>query len=155
MNIGRNDKCLCGSGKKWKKCCMDKKIVSDIPPEFEELIKNPPPPEPFERGGFLVGRRFIDTTFQGKRVRAVGGSVYLRPIDETFQMFLLNRLAETLGSVWRDSERAKPVDEQHPLFRWFEEFEEEVKNNSRKDTDKIKSVELTGNIRALLAIAYD
>lgn len=23
-NVGRNDKCLCGSGKKYKKCCIDK-----------------------------------------------------------------------------------------------------------------------------------
>ena len=28
INIGRNDKCFCGSGKKWKKCC-GKKSNSD------------------------------------------------------------------------------------------------------------------------------
>lgn len=26
MKIGRNDPCHCGSGKKYKKCCMDKPI---------------------------------------------------------------------------------------------------------------------------------
>ena len=25
INIGRNDKCFCGSGKKYKKCCLNKK----------------------------------------------------------------------------------------------------------------------------------
>lgn len=24
MKIGRNDVCMCGSGKKYKKCCMNK-----------------------------------------------------------------------------------------------------------------------------------
>jgi hypothetical protein len=30
MDIGRNDPCLCGSGKKYKKCCMKKAEVIDI-----------------------------------------------------------------------------------------------------------------------------
>jgi hypothetical protein len=28
MKIGRNDKCFCGSGKKFKKCCMNKQITN-------------------------------------------------------------------------------------------------------------------------------
>ena len=27
VKIGRNDKCLCGSGKKYKKCCLKKELV--------------------------------------------------------------------------------------------------------------------------------
>ena len=30
MEIGRNDACLCGSGKKYKKCCMKKAQVIEI-----------------------------------------------------------------------------------------------------------------------------
>jgi uncharacterized protein YecA (UPF0149 family) len=26
-NIGRNDKCICGSGKKFKKCCLNKEVA--------------------------------------------------------------------------------------------------------------------------------
>lgn len=40
-NIGRNDPCPCGSGKKYKKCCLDKNHFSDIdffPEELERLI---------------------------------------------------------------------------------------------------------------------
>ncbi|MFH1256685.1 MAG: SEC-C domain-containing protein [Candidatus Diapherotrites archaeon] len=46
--IGRNDKCWCGSGKKFKKCCMDKmEKIEDTPFEFKEfavknLLKKPP-----------------------------------------------------------------------------------------------------------------
>src|SRR5690625_5989566 len=28
MGVGRNDLCPCGSGKKYKKCCMNNKVVS-------------------------------------------------------------------------------------------------------------------------------
>ena len=28
--LGRNDKCLCGSGKKYKKCCIDFDWTKDI-----------------------------------------------------------------------------------------------------------------------------
>ena len=28
MKVGRNDPCPCGSGKKYKKCCLGKNVVS-------------------------------------------------------------------------------------------------------------------------------
>ena len=27
IKIGRNDKCFCGSGKKYKKCCINKELI--------------------------------------------------------------------------------------------------------------------------------
>ncbi|MFO7816493.1 MAG: SEC-C metal-binding domain-containing protein, partial [Desulfovibrionales bacterium] len=30
MKVGRNDPCPCGSGKKFKKCCLEKRAVSDL-----------------------------------------------------------------------------------------------------------------------------
>jgi len=41
MKVGRNDPCPCGSGKKYKKCCMDKERV-----EEREEIKIIPAPSP-------------------------------------------------------------------------------------------------------------
>ncbi|MGE6602707.1 SEC-C metal-binding domain-containing protein [Lysinibacillus fusiformis] len=35
MAIGRNDICLCGSGKKYKKCCLRKDIIA----EKEEMLE--------------------------------------------------------------------------------------------------------------------
>jgi hypothetical protein len=34
MNIGRNNPCLCGSGKKYKKCCIDKADDADFSNPF-------------------------------------------------------------------------------------------------------------------------
>lgn len=36
---GRNDKCPCGSGKKSKKCCLDKiKALAALPPVVREQV---------------------------------------------------------------------------------------------------------------------
>ena len=39
--IGRNDKCMCGSGKKYKKCCLLKEQEQEEQErkEFEEWLK--------------------------------------------------------------------------------------------------------------------
>lgn len=42
-HIGRNDKCPCGSGKKYKKCCLNESGVLKDHHEFEFSV--PPPPE--------------------------------------------------------------------------------------------------------------
>ncbi len=40
MKISRNDPCTCGSGKKFKKCCIDKpKVVKEPGAEYLEILK--------------------------------------------------------------------------------------------------------------------
>ena len=39
MRVGRNEKCPCGSGKKYKKCCLLKKRVLEQS-QFEGIFKN-------------------------------------------------------------------------------------------------------------------
>lgn len=41
MSIGRNDPCPCGSGKKYKKCCLNR-VVQGVPPAVERLSAFPP-----------------------------------------------------------------------------------------------------------------
>ncbi|MEJ8305730.1 SEC-C metal-binding domain-containing protein [Saccharibacillus sacchari] len=42
MKIGRNDPCFCGSGKKYKKCCIDKEIAFVDSSKFADLKKADP-----------------------------------------------------------------------------------------------------------------
>ena len=37
VNVGRNDQCFCGSGKKYKKCCMNK-VESGYYQKYSEEI---------------------------------------------------------------------------------------------------------------------
>ena len=36
--VGRNDPCPCGSGKKWKKCCLTLEDVAEMPPELHYTL---------------------------------------------------------------------------------------------------------------------
>lgn len=43
MKIGRNEPCSCGSGRKYKKCCLDKQVSAvpfvsiDVKHQFEKM----------------------------------------------------------------------------------------------------------------------
>jgi len=37
--VGRNDKCPCGSGEKYKKCCFKKKIIFESPRNLKNILK--------------------------------------------------------------------------------------------------------------------
>jgi hypothetical protein len=157
--IGRNDDCPCGAKKpdgsviKYKNCCELKK-KSPVPQEVLDYFKNNPPiPEPFEKGGFLTGRPFITETFQGKRARAVGNQVFLRPLDETFHLFILRTLSETLTQKWIESEEKK--SDPHQVVQWFQEAQKIISKDKNELNEKVRGVKLTGNMRALLALAYD
>jgi len=39
LKLGRNEPCHCGSGKKFKKCCIDKKVTKETPKVAEEAPK--------------------------------------------------------------------------------------------------------------------
>ncbi len=55
-DTGRNDPCPCGSGKKFKKCCIRKKVIKLK--HLNVIFSEPPPPtlSSFEKNGFVAGR---------------------------------------------------------------------------------------------------
>ena len=111
--------------------------------------------EPFEKGGFLTGRPFIGTIFNGSRVRAVGNTVHRRPVDETFHLFLLRTFSDLLTKDWFDEQKKK--EKPHPIVQWYLETERNVGNNLdlERVSEKISGVGLTGNMRSLLSLGYD
>lgn len=148
---GRNDRCPCGSEKKFKKChLIQQEALREAMRHFVEI-----PPEPFEKGGFLTGRGFIDHVFKGKRYRAVGNELHVRPVNETFHLFLLQRFVEIIGTDWLDNQVSFPPDQQHPMFLWFEETRIAIEENSKRAGRGVAGLKMTGNMRALLSIAYD
>ncbi len=51
-NIGRNDPCRCGSGKKYKKCCLSKDESAAPRVSEPSLLPPPLPPSAFPPGAF-------------------------------------------------------------------------------------------------------
>lgn len=154
----KRNKCPCGSGLKKNKCSRKKTCNGTKRPPLAaihaaERFKNPPR-ELTDENGFLLGRPFVDTEFQGKRVRAVGGSIYKRPLGETFHQFILDHFGHAIGFDWIAEERAKPEKERHPLSIWGAELVDRI-NNESFSSGKAKAIKQTGNIKSLLVMAYD
>lgn len=159
IKIRRNAPCTCGSGKKFKKCCIDKfeKFPAPIPEEVLRHFQNLPK-EPFDKDGLLVGREAIGSKFKGKYVRAVRNRVYLREGNESFHEFLLGHLKEQLGKNWFENENSLEYDNQSILFHWFQELAKVATSAMQGEKDPqlgMWSVKLTGDTKALLALAYD
>jgi hypothetical protein len=105
----------------------------------------------------LTSRPQIQTEFQGKKIRAVRNSVYIRPQEETFYDFQINLLLWTLGKKWFDVEMSKPLEQRHIILRWRDERNELLRAQQKPGGDPIKSVKarLTGNVKALQVLADD
>src|SRR5215813_13055485 len=108
-NIGRNEPCSCGSGKKYKKCCLPKetqptsrplqtqpqlivpppRLIVPPPPLIVPPLQAiaPPPPSPVEPHLQLVQ----SVVWKGHRWRALYNTLHYRPEKETFHEFLYKR----------------------------------------------------------------
>lgn len=110
MGIGRNDPCYCGSGKKFKKCCLNKEVY--IPePVLRELLKEQVPEPNLNLVPSIV--------WKGYRWRAIWNKMYHRPINETFHEFLINVLLWTLGKEWHEKEINTDPEERHIIMKWL------------------------------------
>lgn len=148
--LGRNDPCHCGSGRKYKRC----HLKADRDAEGGVLLI-PSPAEPFVEEGVMTGRPFIDTEHKGYRFRAVGGRLYHGPLDESFHEFVLRLLREQLTHEWIQKELARETFEQHLIVRWFLEKDELFASRAEHHGKNVRSVLMTGGVKALLALGYD
>lgn len=115
--------------------------------------------------GRPIGRPFIDTIHQGKRVRGVGTQIVFRPTEETKQEFfvhvLANTMSQTLGAEWKPRQDELPTDERHPIALWFDAWDEMRRDAGAKSLDRRDeggghySSAATGDVLALLTLAYD
>ena len=154
--IGRNDSCLCGSGKKYKKCCLNlqnlstQTIPAEVKQEFEKIqalqeqIKK-------QQG---LGRPIISEMFQGYRFVATGSRIHYSKKWKTFHDFLFDYIKTVLGKEWGDPEIKKEEKDQHPIIQWY------VKScrymQEQKEPDKeIQSTPMIGAVSALLSLSYN
>lgn len=155
--IGVNDPCPCGAlrddgkPKKYKKCHGNSEKTA-VPQEVIDYFRNLPR-EPFERGGFLTGRPFISTEFQGMRMRAMANRVYKRPLEETFHLFILREFFNTLTQEWVEKEEKKQLP--HTIIQWSRETQNLISASDKSSNGEVRGIKLTGKMRSLLAIAYD
>jgi hypothetical protein len=162
--IGRNDPCPCGSGRKYKKCCLLKneelRRGSIIPPEVQmQAMKRLR-----ERQRQIIAweseygkvKPIIHTDFKGKKVVAVGSRVYFENTSKwrTFPDFLISYITSVLGRDWGLAELTKPLEERHQIMKWYDgmrRFQRQQKPGKNGIYDAIPN----GPFAAYLFLAYD
>jgi len=156
MKIGRNDPCLCGSGKKYKKCCLDKPSpsMSEMPPEVKLQIEKMQAIQEQIRKQQGLGRPIISEEFQGYRFVASGSRVHYSKKWKTFHDFLLNYIKTALGGDWGAAELKRTGAEQHPIIQWFVKASNYMRSQ-RKEGVEVQSALMTGSVSALLNLSYN
>jgi len=147
MKSGRNDPCPCGSGKKYKKCCLNKQPFKNI----QKIFSNQSLPEPH----LHIVKSVI---WKNSRWRVIWNRLFPCPIKESFHEFLLRILTSTFGDKWYQNQIQLPETERHILRRWFNSYNE-WKKNTQIDENKINAYSWgampTGPVMALHSFAYD
>jgi hypothetical protein len=176
---GRNDPCYCGSGKKYKRCCLSadvardriERLRSEIPPADPALMAEVMPIlEEKARKAREYDRRLREEfgvhvnhvspiQWQGGKVWAIGSRVYPgRRSQETFHEFILHVLRQTLGEPWRAAQAALPEAERHFIFKCFEQSNLFLKEHIEPDElarEGQMSAEPNGWVRYLISLAWD
>lgn len=164
QKIGRNDPCPCGSAKKYKRCCIDKKANFPTQEElmhmFHEIeLKKLIQKEKLKSLGILIN--CINPLIHlGHKVWIIGRRLYYnRPRNETFHEFIVFVLQVTLGKEWFDAEAQKPKIEQHHIFRCFVEHGEWSRRNGNIPENQVNETiwgaKPDGWSIELLSLAFD
>jgi len=163
VKAGRNDPCPCGSGKKYKKCCLLKEEgmrYHTVPPEvfakaMEVMHDKQRQAIEWERQYGEV-RPIIHTDFKGKKVVAIGSRISFADKSrwKTFPDFLVSYLAGLVGKEWGRAELAKPLEERHQIMKWYDGMQK-FKAKQTPDQDGIFSAVPNGAFSAYILLAYD
>jgi hypothetical protein len=159
QKVGRNDPCLCGSGKKFKKChgqgsSTPSAIQTEQLPEVVKQILERQKAAELQREkqqGF--GKPIISTFCDGQRFVAVKDKIFHSPKWKTFHDFLHYYIKILLGGEWAEQELKKPEAERHPLLNWYE-ITARFQNQFIKEPGKINIAPMTGAVTAYLGLAY-
>ena len=166
-NIGRNQPCPCGSGKKYKKCCGAFAAV-EAPWHSDEsqatLKQHMDEMDEMDEMNALNARREKQQGFgrpiiaakldHGHQMVAVGKRVYWSQKWKTFHDFLKDHLFALLGKEWGEAELVKPKEQRHQIFRWFDQATEATMRLGTK-AGEIHLAPMTGAIRAFINLAYN
>lgn len=160
--IGRNDPCSCGSGKKFKKCCLgirsDKteppKLSKELPEDIKMKIHRHQAEEKIRKERFGEVREIIHADFKGYKFVAVGNQLIYSQNWKTFPDFLITYLGTVLTHEWGNSELEKPAEKRHPIVKWYVGMRH-FQTQQTKGTDGVYSAIPDGNMAAYIRLAYD
>lgn len=158
QKVGRNEPCPCGSGRKFKKCCIEAAQPAEPDAESrrraEQTLRQHVLQEMQRKRRFGEVRPLISTVHQGYRFIAVGSRLYYNQNWRTFTDFLLFYIRDVMGKAWWQAELAKEKAGRHPIVQWYDQFVDLSKGQTPDENGLLSAVP-DGTMAALLLLAYD
>jgi hypothetical protein len=161
VKVGRNAPCPCGSGKKYKKCCIANVVSAlnrepKLPHEdVRQLLKaiRKRDEERIQKYGHV--RPPITTKHAGQTFVAVGSRLLHDARWKTFHDFLFAYIGSLFEKEWFTNELSKPNEQRHPLMQWYHILQEFGKSQNHP-TGQVRKIDSPpAPISALLSFAYD
>jgi hypothetical protein len=153
--IGRNERCPCGSGKKFKHCHGKNGATIPIPSEqIKDVLRAHQAKEATRVKQQGLGRPIISTEFQGHRIVAVKDKLHASKSWKFFTDFLADYIKVTLGGDWGNAEIKKPFKNRHPLMQWYDAYCRLQQRHAKKAGEPY-SAEITGVVYCYLGLAYN
>ena len=162
MKIGRNEPCRCGSGKKFKKCCLNfartvvpggrtSAIDLDVLEQAQVMLRQHQAAESVRQQQQGYGNPIVSWMDEanGFRFVAVKHTIHWAKNWVLFSNFLEYFLKKTFGHEWGERERSKG---HHPLFGWLQKTQ--AYSSHKPGEPKVKTIVLMGFIACWLHLAY-
>lgn len=156
---GRNSLCPCGSGKKYKHCCLRTKSLTAAPPrvmptsmaaEVSKRLRQ----QAVRKQQFGEVRPMIHADWKGKKWIAVGSELHYSDKWKTPVDFLFDYIKHVLSPEWGKSELTKPFAERHPVLQWYDRTCR-LQAQQTPGPDGIYGVVPSGAMRAYILLSYD
>ena len=145
--VGRNDPCPCGSGPKYKKCCLTRAAeITQAARQVEERRKE-------HSKAYGEVKPVIHADFQGHTFVVVGDQLHYSRNWRTFTDFLFQYPKTVTGSEWWEAGLRKPYEARHPLVQWLNDMVKYRKSGRRVKDGLISSVP-SGPMAAYLNLSY-
>lgn len=153
--IARNAPCSCGSGRKFKRCCLLQQSrvpqAPKIPPEVMAQFMARAQEARFS------GPPSIKMQYAGHTLRILWNKLVIRPEKETFHEYIVALLKGTLGQKWHDDQMQLDAKDRHAVVRWVYAWHELAKLHEPPDhkPGEVWGAAPTGEAQELIALADD
>lgn len=151
---GRNQPCPCGSGRKYKKCCLRPRLVPPdaVVRQHQAAIER----EQQRTSKFGRVRAAVHAQWRGKRYVAVGNELYESSQWKTFPDFLWDYIKGVLTPEWGKAELAKPLEQRHIILQWYDRLcAIQRQYGAARNEDGVYGFVPDGAAAAYLLLAYD
>lgn len=118
----KNSRCICGSGKLYRKCCRSKQLPKGFIEKVRKIFGDRGNEEKQFIEDFGHVRPPMGLKTQGTAFVAIGGTIYKqsRPGNYTYLHAIHDHALKFFGTPMLEEEEKKPFEHRHPALKWME-----------------------------------